>query len=181
MLVPRCMIPGGRRGQQLETNFKPAGAASQVRCQNAKSRYGAPRLGPPPPQPRPGPHYPRPGAPRRRTRTIRTAASSLITPRGGATPLPRHAQPLLLVLRPNPPPLRRGGGQMTLKPNTQNRAPLMCLSCQPALKVRLAASSKRGGNELAWAVNAAPTAAALWAERTCEVANDAAQNARAVL
>jgi len=39
---------------------------------------------------------------------------------------------------------------MTGKPNTQNGAPLMCLSDQPALKVRLAASSKRNGNEWAW-------------------------------
>ena len=38
-----------------------------------------------------------------------------------------------------------------------------------------------GGYFSAWAVNAAPTAAAVWAERTCEVAGDAAQNARAVL
>ena len=71
--------------------------------------------------------------------------------------------------------------QMTRKPNTQNRAPLMCLSGQPALKVRLAASSKRDGNEWAWAVNVASTAAAVRAERTCEVAGGAAQNARAVL
>ena len=62
-----------------------------------------------------------------------------------------------------------------------NRAPLMCLSGQPALKVRLAASNKRDGNKWAWAVNVAPTAAAVWGERTCEVAGDAAQNARAVL
>ena len=71
--------------------------------------------------------------------------------------------------------------QMTRKPNTQNRAPLMCLSGQPALKVRLAASSKRDGNEWAWVVDVAPTAAAVWAGRTCEVAGGAAQNARAVL
>ena len=75
---------------------------------------------------------------------------------------------------------------MTRKPNTQNRAPLMRLSGQPALKVRLATSSKRDGNEWAWVVsvqtvNAAPTAAAVWDERTCEVAGGAAQNARAVL
>ena len=57
----------------------------------------------------------------------------------------------------------------------------MCLSGHPALKVRLAASSKRDGNEWAWVVNVAPTAAAVWDERTCEVAGDAAQNARAVL
>jgi len=57
----------------------------------------------------------------------------------------------------------------------------MCLSGQPALKVRLAASSKRDGNEWAWAVSVALTAAAVWYERTCEVAGDAAQNARAVL
>ena len=58
----------------------------------------------------------------------------------------------------------------------------MCLSGQPALKVRLAASSKWGVYEWAWVVNAVPTAAAdVWDERTCEVAGDAAQNARAVL
>jgi len=43
--------------------------------------------------------------------------------------------------------------RMTRKPNTQNRAPLICLSGQPALRVRLAASSKRDGNEWAWVVN----------------------------
>ena len=57
----------------------------------------------------------------------------------------------------------------------------MCPSGQAALKVRLAASSKRDGNEWAWVVNAAPAAAAVRAERTCEVAGDAAKNARAVL
>jgi len=57
----------------------------------------------------------------------------------------------------------------------------MCLSGQPTLKARLAASSKRDGNEWAWIVNAAPTAAVVWAERTCEAAGDAAQNARVVL
>ena len=57
----------------------------------------------------------------------------------------------------------------------------MCLSGQPALKVRLAASSKRDLSEWAWVVNAAPTAAAVWAERTYEVAGSAAQNAREVL
>ena len=57
----------------------------------------------------------------------------------------------------------------------------MCLSGQPALKVRLAASSKRDGNEWTWVVKVASTAAAVWAERTCEVAGDAAPNARAVL
>ena len=64
--------------------------------------------------------------------------------------------------------------------NTQNRAPLMCLSGQPALQVRLAASSKRDGNEWAWVVNVALIAAAVRAERTCEVAGDAAKNARKV-
>jgi len=59
--------------------------------------------------------------------------------------------------------------QMPHKPKTQNRAPLMRLSGQPALKVRLATSSKRDGNEWAWVVNVIPTAAAVWAERTCEV------------
>ena len=43
-------------------------------------------------------------------------------------------------------------------------------SGQPALEVRLAASSKWDGNEWAWVVSAAPTAAAVWAERTCDVA-----------
>jgi len=45
----------------------------------------------------------------RRTRTIRTATSSSTTPRGGATPLPRRAQPLLLLFRSNPP-TEWGGG-----------------------------------------------------------------------
>jgi len=54
----------------------------------------------------------------------------------------------------------------------------MCLSGQPALKVRLAASSKRDGIEWAWVVNVAPTALA---ERTCEVAGDAAQNAASAI
>jgi len=57
----------------------------------------------------------------------------------------------------------------------------MCLSGLPALKVRLAASIKRDGNEWAWVVDVIPRAAAVWDERTCEVAGDAAQNARAVL
>jgi len=70
--------------------------------------------------------------------------------------------------------------QMTRMPNTQSRVPLMRLSDQPAPQVRLAASSKRDGNEWAWVVNAAPTAAAVWAERKCEVAGNAAKNARAV-
>ena len=51
----------------------------------------------------------------------------------------------------------------------------MHLSGQPALKVRLAASSKRDGDEWAWVVSVAPTAAAVWAERTCEVADGAAK------
>ena len=51
----------------------------------------------------------------------------------------------------------------------------MCPPGQPALKVRLAASSKRDENEWAWVVKVAPAAAAVWAERTCEVAGDAAQ------
>ena len=74
---------------------------------------------------------------------------------------------------------RKGSGdqdlllQMTSKPNTQNRAPLMRLSGQLAFKVRLTASSKRNGDEWAWVVNAALTAAAVWAERACEVAGDA--------
>ena len=71
--------------------------------------------------------------------------------------------------------------QMTRKPNTQNRAPLMCHSGQPALRVSLSASSKQGGDEWTWVVNAAPAVAAVWAERTCEVAGDAAQNTRTVL
>jgi len=57
----------------------------------------------------------------------------------------------------------------------------MCLSGQLALKAYLTASSK--WDEWAWVVSAASTAAAVWAERTCEVAGagDAAQNARVVL
>jgi len=51
----------------------------------------------------------------------------------------------------------------------------MCLSGQPALRVRLTTSSKRDGNEWAWVISAAPTTAAVWDERTCEVAGDAAQ------
>jgi len=43
----------------------------------------------------------------RRVRAIRTATSSLTTPRGGTTPLPRCAQPQLLLFRSNPP--LRGG------------------------------------------------------------------------
>ena len=39
----------------------------------------------------------------RRTRTIRTATSFSTTPRGGTSPLPRRAQPLLLLFRSNPP------------------------------------------------------------------------------
>ena len=39
----------------------------------------------------------------RRTRAIRTATSSLTIPRGGTTPLPRHAQQLLLLVRSTPP------------------------------------------------------------------------------
>jgi len=57
----------------------------------------------------------------------------------------------------------------------------MRLSGQPALKVRLVPSSKRNGNEWAWVVSAAPTAVAVWAQRTCKVAGDAAQNNRAVM
>jgi len=46
-----------------------------------------------------------------KARAIRTAASSSTTPRGwGATPLPRRAQPLLLLFRSNPNPLRGEGG-----------------------------------------------------------------------
>jgi len=48
----------------------------------------------------------------------------------------------------------------------------MCLSGQPALKVRLAASSKRDGNYWAWVMNAAPTAAAVCAERTWDSSED---------
>ena len=38
---------------------------------------------------------------------------------------------------------RKLAPQMTRRPNKQNKAPLMCLSGQPAPKVRLAASSKQ--------------------------------------
>ena len=53
----------------------------------------------------------------------------------------------------------------------------MCLFGQLALKVRLAASSKLDGNEWAWALTLLqqPTAAAVWDERTCEVAVSTAQ------
>ena len=51
----------------------------------------------------------------------------------------------------NPPP-----SKMTRKPSTKNRAPPMCLSGQLALKVRLAGSSKRDGDDWAWVVNVAP-------------------------
>jgi len=48
---------------------------------------------------------------------------------------------------------------------TEEQSALVRLSGQPARKVRLAASSKRDRNEWAWVVNAAQTAAAVWAER----------------
>jgi len=60
----------------------------------------------------------------------------------------------------------------------------MLLFSQPALEVRLAASSKRYGNKWAWVVVVGafdPTAVAVWAERTCKVAVNAAQNAREVI
>ena len=50
----------------------------------------------------------------RRTNTIRTAISFSTTPRGGATPLPRRAQPLLLLFRSNPP-LRGGKKKKAVK------------------------------------------------------------------
>jgi len=56
----------------------------------------------------------------------------------------------------------------------------MCLFGQAAFKVRLAASSERGGDEWAWVVDVALNEWAVWAEHTCEVAGDAAQNSRAV-
>ena len=84
-------------------------------------------------------------------------------------PFPRRTQALR---HPPRPPLAHA--QMTRKPNTQNRAPLISLSGQPALKACLAASSKRDGNEWAWVVDVAPTAAVVLAERTCEVAGGAA-------
>ena len=49
----------------------------------------------------------------RRTRAIRTATSFSTTPRGGAAPLPRRAQPLLLLFRSNPP-TEGGGGNGTM-------------------------------------------------------------------
>jgi len=45
----------------------------------------------------------------RRTKTIRTATSFSTTPRGGTTPLPRHAQPLFVLFRSTPP--NEGGGK----------------------------------------------------------------------
>ena len=84
--------------------------------------------------------------------------------------------------------------QMTRKPNTQNRAQLMCLSGQPALKVRLAARSnvslrstgtqgapcrkKQAGRErMGVCLLQQPW---LCGTSACEVAGGAAQNARAV-
>ena len=64
--------------------------------------HGAPRLGPPPSQPRPGPHHPRPGAPRRQRRGDadgrgRSGRPLLFQPpRERGLPLPRR-QPLLLL------------------------------------------------------------------------------------
>ena len=53
------------------------------------------------------------------------------------------------------------------------------------LKVRLAASSKRDGNEWVWGCGPwfylQQPRLVVWADCTCEVAGDAAQNARAVL
>ena len=46
----------------------------------------------------------------------------------------------------------------------------MCLSGQPALKVCLATSTKRVGNEWVWAVTVVLTVATVWDERTCEIA-----------
>jgi len=77
-------------------------------------------------------------------------------------------------------PSQDSSSLMTCKPNTQNTAPLNRLSGQPALKVRLAASTELDGNEWAWVVEFSQTAAAVWAERTCEVAGGAAQNSHAV-
>ena len=57
---------------------------------------------------------------RRRTRMIRTATSFSTTPRGGATPLPRRARPLLLLFRSNPP--LRGGGEQN-DPETPDISP----------------------------------------------------------
>ena len=49
----------------------------------------------------------------------------------------------------------------------------MCLqSAGFQIKVRLATSRKRDGNGHAWVVNAARLAAAVWDERTCEVAGE---------
>ena len=55
----------------------------------------------------------------------------------------------------------------------------MCLS-QPALKVRLPASGKRDRDEWTWGVNVVRAAVTLWAERTCDAAGGAAQDAREV-
>ena len=60
--------------------------------------------------------------------------------------------------------------QTTRKPNTQNRAPVMRILGQPALKVE----GLVDGNKWTWAVNAAPTAAAVRDERTCDVTSNAA-------
>ena len=121
----------------VQTHDSPvdkAKLATVKKCTASKRAHGAPRLGPPLPQPRPGPHHPRPGAPRRqrsgdadeRGRPGRPLLFQLeleleliqsdmaqtpvlwgevfsTTPRGGVTPLPRRAQPLLLLFRSNPP------------------------------------------------------------------------------
>ena len=56
----------------------------------------------------------------------------------------------------------------------------ICLSGQPVLKAHFNASSMRDRAEWAWVVSVVSTAAAVWTERMCEIAGDAAQNACAV-
>jgi len=49
------------------------------------------------------------------------------------------------------------------KYSEQSATNVPLLSGQPALKVRLTASSQQDGNEWAWVVSTAPTAATVWA------------------
>ena len=117
-----------------------------------------------------------------RTREERKEEALTQTPRAPAAPAQGTSplKPQHIALAPRAA-VAHSHAKTTRKPNTQNRTPLMCLSGRPALKMRLAASSKRDGKEWAWVVNAAPTAAAVRAERTCVVAGGTAQNARTVL
>jgi len=83
-----------------------------------------------------------------RKRHLRQPTSRQQSPACSGSPgLPARAQSLPAPNRPFHQVKSRFIPQMTHKPNTQNRAQLMCLSCEPALKVRLVASNKRDENE----------------------------------